>query len=411
MHKTPAIVWLFACAATLLACGCSSDSGSDGSGPNPVTAVNLDPAEMSLEVGHARQLTATVTGGDNKDLAWYVNDIENGNEIVGEITENSPVTYTAPDYLPLTGTLLIKAVSVEDTTKYDSCLVNITFTKFFVDPGNGSDLGGNGGVNLPFKTLTHASEEADSGMTIFAQPGVYSEDTGETFPIHPGAEGMTIEGMDWEQCVIRGHALVGAYYPVVSLGGYVGASFRKFTLEQGLPADETDVTLFIGGIGNRVDSIRIFERAGYAVCRAENATGPVIENCVFVVDDGVTADRGINLFPNSNGGIVRNCTLTGFNIALRITNTSDLLVEGCIIEGNATGIEVGYEDSPGSINPDFGGGARGSLGGNIIRDNSGCGLWFDLPHPIYAKYNTWDNDPPVAGVDYCKIGDGGLILE
>lgn len=68
-------------------------------------------------------------------------------------------------------------------------------------------------------------------------------------------------------------------------------------------------------------------------------------------------------------------------------------------------------NSPNSLNPDFGGGARGSLGGNIIRNNSECGLWFDLPHPIYARYNTWGNDPPVPGEDYCQMGDGDLILE
>ena len=75
------------------------------------------------------------------------------------------------------------------------------------------------------------------------------------------------------------------------------------------------------------------------------------------------------------------------------------------------GIEVGFETTPGGLNPDFGGGARGSAGGNIIRNNSECGLSIELDHPVFAKFNTWTNDPPVAGEDYCVVGDGGVIVE
>ena len=155
------------------------------------------------------------------------------------------------------------------------------------------------------------------------------------------------------------------------------------------------------------------ERAGYAVCRGENAGGTnlLIENCYFVVNDGETLDRGINLFIDSDGAIVRNCTLTGFDIGLRITNNCDALVEGCLIEGNEEGVEVRSEDEPGSVNPDFGGGLRGSAGGNIIRNNTECGLSIELDHPIFAKFNTWSNDPPVAGTDYCVEGTGGVIVD
>jgi hypothetical protein len=218
-------------------------------------------------------------------------------------------------------------------------------------------------------------------------------------------------GMDWQQCIIRGSS-TGGYGLIVSLGR-TGQSFRKFTLQQGPPRDSSDVTILVWGTDIHVDSVRVHERGRYAVCRGENAGGInlLIENCVFAVNDGKTLDRGINLFDNSEGAIVRNCTLIGFDIGLRITNECDVLVEGCTIEGNEEGIEVRSEDSPGSLMPDFGGGARGSAGGNTIRNNTECGLSIELDHAIFAKYNTWTNEPPEPGTDYCVIGDGGVIYE
>jgi hypothetical protein len=396
---------LLAFAIAILFAGC----GSDSTDPQPVTGVSLSPDEMEIEVGHSRQITATVTG-DNKNLTWYVNGIENGNETVGEITQNSPVTYTAPNWLPNPATVLIKAISDEDTTLYDSCAVDITFDKRFVDPDDGNDAN-NGCINLPFKTLKHACDEVDSGGTIVAQPGVYSEATGEDFPIICHQYDVTIVGMDWEQCIIRGSS-TGGYGLIVSLGR-TGQAFRKFTLEEGPPRDSSDVMILVWGLDIHVDSIKVHERADYAVCRGENAGGTdlLIENCEFVVNDGLERDRGINLFNDSPGAIVRNCKLVGFDIGLRITNNCDALVEYCTFENNEEGIEVRSEDSPGSLTPDFGGGARGSAGQNIINSNSECGLSIELDHPIYAKFNTWGNDPPVAGEDYCVTGDGGVVVE
>jgi len=407
MIKSAVALIICGLAASILFCGCSGESDS---GPNPVTSVDIDPDQAAAEVGHSIELPATVSGGSSKSLTWYVDGIQGGNDVIGTITQGSPAAYTAPDSLPMPATITVKAVSVEDTSKYDFCSVDITFMKIFVDPNTGSDETGRGCINNPLKTITHAATKMEVvGMSIIAQPGVYSEATGEIFPIGRQLGGISILGMDWEQCIIRGHAVTG-YKSVVSLGG-PDLVFRKFTLEQGLPADDCQVALQITGTDVYVDSIRSSERALYAVCRCERSTRPVVENCVFVIDDGEHQDRGINLFPNSTGGIVRNCVLTGFSIGLRITNTSDLLVEGCTIIGNGRGVEVRGEDAPGTLNPDFGGGARGSAGGNTIRDNEECGFRLDISTDVYAKNNFWDYDPPGEGWDYCEDAEGSLILE
>jgi hypothetical protein len=406
MSRLTVAVVLIALAGAATLVGCGGDDGGNG-GPNPVTDVSLSPDGFDIEVGHSTEITATIDG-DNKGLTWYVNDVENGNELVGEISQNSPVTYTAPNWLPSPATVLVKAVSVEDTTIYDSCMVTVTFDKLYVDPVSGSDAN-NGCINLPFATLTHAFTVVDSAGTVVAQPGVYSDATGEDFPLICNKNHVTIMGTDWEQCVIRGSS-TGGYGLIVSLGR-TGQSFRKFTVEQGPPGNQSDVFILVWGTDINVDSIRVDERAGYAVCRGEGAGGTnlTIENCEFIVNDGSTLERGINLFDTSTGAIVRNCKLTGFDIGLRITDTCDALVEGCTIEGNEEGIEVRSEDTPGSLNPDFGGGARGSTGGNVIRNNTECGLSVELDHLIYAKFNTWGNSPPDPESDFCVTGDGDVI--
>jgi hypothetical protein len=70
-----------------------------------------------------------------------------------------------------------------------------------------------------------------------------------------------------------------------------------------------------------------------------------------------------------------------------------------------------YQDDEHNANPDLGGGARGSAGGNTIRNNIECGIYNQTYSVIYAKFNTWTNDPPVAGVDYCNTSTGGVIVE
>jgi hypothetical protein len=321
------------------------------------------------------------------------------------------VTYTAPDWLPDPPTVEITAVCDADTTAYDSCLVTLTFDKLFVDPVNGDDTN-HGVIGQPFKTLTHAYSVVSSGGTIVAKPGTYSEASGESFPLICHRDSVTTVGMDWEECIIRGSATSGAYGGAVSLGR-MGSALRKFTVEEGAPGDSSRIIIYIWGLNAHLDSIRVDGRGEYAVCRCENAGGTdvLIENCRFVVDDGQTLDRGINLIDDSEGAIIRNCTITGFHTGLRITGTCDAMVEDCTLEGNGTGIMVRAEEQSGSLDPDFGGGSRGSVGGNVIRNNDGCGLHTELDHAIYAKFNTWSNDPPVAGTDYCVDGSGGVVVD
>jgi hypothetical protein len=91
---------------------------------------------------------------------------------------------------------------------------------------------------------------------------------------------------------------------------------------------------------------------------------------------------------------------------------TDVLIEGCTIEDNGWGIYLCCDNDEGhNPVPDIGGGARGSTGGNTIRNNATCGLESYSTGDVYAKYNTWTNDPPVEGDDYCIGETGDIIVE
>jgi len=396
-------VLLVSCLPFVVGCG-----GDDG-GPNPVTGVDIAANKASLEIGQSTEISVIVTGGDNKNLIWFVNGIENGNEVYGTITQNSPVTYNAPDNLPDPATVTIVAVSAEDETKADTCGVDLEFTKIFVKSGTGNDNTGTGSVNRPLRTITGGLTLADAGMTVLVQPGLYDQFNGEVFELVI-PESVALVGMDWETCIINGHGTGNDNESI--LMEERGASFRKFTLQMGEPFDPGwHLAIHLRNDNQLVDSIRISQRGDYAVLRASSTENTIVQNCYFVVDDGETEHYGYEITGSNQNFILRNCTSTGFNNGVFVNGLQDPLIEGCLLTGNAYGLQMWYQPPSSNPNPDLGGGARGSAGGNTITGNVNCGLSNPSSNTIYARFNTWDNDPPVEGEDYCNMSTGDVITE
>jgi parallel beta-helix repeat protein len=370
---------------------------------------------MEVEAGYTEELTATVTGGDNKTLTWYVNDIENGNDTYGTISQNSPVTYNAPDTWPGPLPVAIRAVSVADPTKYDSCMVTVTFLIIHVDIETGNDDTGTGYIHDPVKTMHRGMALVNTDGTVLVAPGVYDTDHGETFPLYHKA-GVTLEGEDWVNCVIRGSDEWGY---AVSLEN-TGSAIRKFTFESDvdLGQERWEEYVYLRGEDVRADSIRTSQRTYVAPIKIRNATNAIIENCVFEVPyltpptSGIGQNRGISFSDGNTGTIIRGCTVSGFRDGIRVTSDSNPLVENCTVQGNDYGINLCcYHSSSSNPTPDLGGGARNGTGGNTIMYNVECGLYNETYNVIFAMYNTWDNDPPVAGEDYCNTSTGGVIVD
>jgi len=400
-----------ACLLVVLGCG-----GDDSGGPNPVTGVDITADKAHLEIGHSTAINATVGGGDNKDLTWSVNGVENGNSQWGTITQNSAATYNAPDALPSPRTVVIRAVSVQDTSKVDTCRIAVQFTKLFVDSAIGDDDTATGCVNMPYRTITAALDEADAGWTVYVMPGTYTDTDGETFPVWVRQE-VSLVGHDWETCIIRKQTAEFDGYEGIRTGGN-NATVRKLTVrdDTALGNPRYYAALYTDSNNALFDSIRVFERGNNGCVRINRSNGAVFQNCVFDVTGdpggGKASNRGFEITQDNQGAIIRNCVLSGFGVGLFINGTSDAMIEGCVLENCEYGADLCCTDTPDHTPvPDFGGGARGSAGGNTFRSYSECGILNRADSIVYAKYNTWHNDPPVEGEDYCVIGDGSIIVE
>ena len=390
----------------LLLSGC----GDDDSGPTPVTGVSISPESMTLDIYDTQVFTATVSGGDSKDIDWYVNDILGGNSEIGTIAAASPATYTAPEEIPDPATVIVKAISREDDGMMDSCLVTIQFTKIHVNASTGNDGAGTGSIASPLKSITAGLGITEAGMTIVAAAGVYDAANGEVFPFEL-QDSVSLMGESWETTTIRGLNENASDWPLIRIAGD-GCLLRNFTLEEGPVVDEGwKLAVHVDHVADAVlESIRVSERAMYGVFRVSYSTNTRIENCILDVDDGAKSSHGIEFNANEENTIIRNCTIRGFSLGIALNNFTNPLIENCTIEGNRTGVNIcctaNADHNP---NPDLGGGARGSAGGNIIRNNSNYGIDNGSIHTIYAKFNTWGNDPPVEGEDF-RNGDTGTVV-
>jgi parallel beta-helix repeat protein len=66
-------------------------------------------------------------------------------------------------------------------------------TVLLVNPATGNDATADGSEQAPFKTITQALQVARSGTVILLTPGIYSPESGETFPIAL-KPGITLQG-------------------------------------------------------------------------------------------------------------------------------------------------------------------------------------------------------------------------
>jgi hypothetical protein len=399
-------------AAALTVVGCSSDKSSI-----PEISLSLDRDSTGVEICATLSITADMEEGEASEVDWYVNGALGGGTAQGAITQTNPATYSAPDIIPAQATVVVRAVSREDTTKTDSCRVTVKLTVIHVSAGTGSDATGTGCVTRPFKSISHAVDVAPDGMTVLAAPGVYDEANGESFPIEL-FRGLSLVGESRETTIIRMTSGPGA-----ALGVYEDSpAIRCFTLDQGpAPGPQWTYVVYVntGTTNALLDSLIVHDRAINSVVRVAAATNTTIRNCQFTAE-GNPERTCLALVSGDSGTVVRNCEISGFIEGIFMNGSeqgsSDALIEGCTIENNAYGVNMCcYASDTSNPHPDLGGGPRGSLGGNVIRGSSMYGLRNPGNGTVYAKYNTWDHTPPTIGPaegsDIYNEGTGSVIWE
>jgi hypothetical protein len=99
--------------------GCDEESCFE---PIDTTGVFLSPDSTAIRPGGQVTFNATV-GRLDAGLKWYVNDVKGGDFIFGTITPEG--LYTAPLFIPEDPVVVVKAVSVADSSYYAVAVVRI----------------------------------------------------------------------------------------------------------------------------------------------------------------------------------------------------------------------------------------------------------------------------------------------
>ena len=99
---------LLVCVVAGFTASCAGLNGSSSTGTDRVA---ITPSGPSVRANGTQAFTATVAKETNPTVTWTVNDIANGNAMVGIITSTGPLTatYTAPALLPSPNSVTIVA--------------------------------------------------------------------------------------------------------------------------------------------------------------------------------------------------------------------------------------------------------------------------------------------------------------
>jgi hypothetical protein len=285
-----------------------------------------------------------------------------------------------------------------------------TGADLYVDAINGNDVTGSGSEAGPWKTITKALSMARQNDVVFVAPGTYDTANGETLPITI-PNGVTLQGADWNRCIIRVNAEARGVRHAVDLS-CDDCVIRGFTLEEEKIVDPF-VTTFVrltGCTNALVDSLRCIQRTITGALRIDTDTGSTVQNCYFNDSPAGYHERGVSVFGNGleSTTTLRNLTVTGYLRALVFLNPQNTLVESCTLSGNQVAVELCcYGEASTQPNPDFGGGARAGVGQNDFSGNASYGILNGTRHSIYARYCTWEHNPPTDGVDYWNSDNAG----
>lgn len=254
-------------------------------------------------------------------------------------------------------------------------------TVLLVDPAAGNDAAADGSDRAPFKTITQALQVAPSGTVIFLSPGIYSEETGERFPLRLKPT-VTVQG----NAETRGQDIV-----IQGTGFVLSPAFgrQKVTIVGADRAILSGVTVKNPdpqGYGVWIESTSpavlgcTFAESGHDGISVMGNGAPLIRNNYFYQNgaNGITlygtsqADVRENIFEQTGFAININQKATPLLVGNRITQNKD----GIVVQASAqpilrdNSVEGNQRDGLVAIaqaRPDLG--TATAPGGNSFRNN------------------------------------------
>lgn len=268
----------------------------------------------------------------------------------------------------------------------------------YVNPATGNDFS-SGESNKPFKTLKKALSQAQSGTTIYLEPGTYSSLSGEVFPLTV-ADGVIVIGNESGKgsgILIEGNGLHSS--------SSAGSQNITILMENNAQLRGVTVTnIQTRGTGVWIESQSpVIANSTFTRCKREGiyAVGsgsPQILNSIFVQNEGY----GVSIEGNIKGEIGGNTfENTGYGISLK-NQAAPLIRDNAIVE-NRSGILIAGDSQPilrqnliernsgdgvvimNQATPDLG--TAQTPGGNTIRNNGG----FDVQNAGTASLTSFGN--------------------
>lgn len=194
------------------------------------------------------------------------------------------------------------------------------YSLIFVNATVGSDRTGNGTQMSPLATITHALKAAPANSIIVLEPGEYSAETGEVFPLQLRA-GVTVQGMPGpgrNQIVIRG-------------------GDRYLSPSQGLQ-NVAILAADAAGLGN----VTVMNPHSAGLGLWIESGSPVVRENAFMGN----GYAGVLIAGGGHPVIERNYFSENGEAGLVITGPSAARVEGNVFERTGTGIQVAPGASP-----------------------------------------------------------------
>ncbi|MEA2021032.1 MAG: right-handed parallel beta-helix repeat-containing protein [Candidatus Caldatribacteriota bacterium] len=282
--------------------------------------------------------------------------------------------------------------AITSTIKYD--------LDIYVDAKNVSGIE-DGTETHPFDTIAEGIEAAVSGKSVIVAAETYNEQ----LVIN---KGITLRGESRNNTFVTGTGFTGNLITItadnVTISGFLINGLNS--TEIGIYIDNYfSITIENNFIKNNKDY-------GINYCNSN----PTIQNNTIEGDGSSGIDvksggfgiiRG-NSITNNKYGIrtcgdsspeINNNEITGnSNSGIYCRESATPVISYNTISNNSYGVLIDYNFTWGAlVNPDIGGGDRGSEGNNNISGNSIHGVSNKTTHNIYAKYNWWGD---AAGPKY-----------
>jgi len=211
-----------------------------------------------------------------------------------------------------------------------------------IDPNTGDDGTSTGSQTSPYRSITYALQKVQPGTVIQLNPGTYSQETGEVFPLSL-KDGITLQGNE---------ATNGQDIVIMGGGNFVSPTFARqnATIKTQGNSQIIGVTvtnpntrgtgLWIESSSPMVSGCTFIEskRDGIFITSESN---PKIQSNIFVQNAG----NGISI-ARSGAGEIRNNVFqnTGFGISVN-DEASPTITENKIIE-NRDGIVISHQAKP-----------------------------------------------------------------